>query len=162
MLSGHATAIYAQSEFEPLVARLQSPKPADRIAALRALLTSGHPDPLAAVAPALTDPDNAVQLEAIDTLLTFCLAPAPSSKLAKAFTAPNGSIAEQVFESVPLAVLPRPVPPIVVSQLLAATKDDDVRVRMAAAFALGIFGSPIMSESPKKYWKKGSFANGDC
>src|SRR6476660_8640747 len=74
-LAAHATPIFAQAEFEPLVARLQSPKPADRIAALRSLLTSGHPDPLAAVAPTLTDPDNAVQLEAIDTLLTFCLAP---------------------------------------------------------------------------------------
>ena len=143
-LAAQATPIFAQAEFEPLVARLQSPKPADRIAALRSLLTSGHPDPLAAVAPTLTDPDNGVQLEAIDTLLTLCLAPAPSPKMAKAFSAPNGSIAEQVFESVPLAVLPRQVPPIVVSQLLAATKDDDVRVRMAAAFALGIFGSPIM------------------
>ncbi len=144
VLAAQATPILAQAEFEPLVARLQSPKPGDRIAALRALLTSGHPDPLAAVAPTLTDPDNAVQLEAIDTLLTFCLAPAPNPKLSKVFTAPNGSIAEQVFESSPLAVLPRQVPPILVSQLLAATKDDDVRVRTAAAFALGIFASPIM------------------
>ena len=143
-LAAQATPILAQAEFEPLAARLRSPKPADRIAALRALLTSGHPDPLTAAAPTLTDPDNAVQLEAIDTLLTFCLAPAPSPKMAKDFTAPNGSIAEQVFESAPLAVLPRQVPPIVVSQLLAATKDDDVRVRVAAAFALGIFGSPMM------------------
>jgi HEAT repeat protein len=139
-----ATSMVAQSEFEPLVARLHSSRPADRIAALRAVVTSGHPDPLTAVAPTLTDPDNGVQLEAIDTILTLCLAPAPSAKMSRPFTAPNGSIAEQVFEAVPLAVLPRQVPPILVSQLLAATKDDDVRVRTAAAFALGIFGSPVM------------------
>ena len=143
-LAAQATPILAQAEFEPLVARLRSPKPDDRIAALRALLTSGYPDPLTAVAPTLTDPDNAVQLEAIDTLLTVCLAPAPSPKLSKTFSESNGSIAEPVFESSPLAVLPREVPSILVAQLLAATKDDDVRVRTAAAFALGIFGSPIM------------------
>jgi HEAT repeat protein len=134
----------AQTVFDRMLAGLRSPSASDRIKAIREVQSSGYPDVFGALAPVVLDPDNGVQLKAIDALLTACLAPAPALATAKPFDAPNGSIAESVFERSPLAVLPRPIPAIALTNLSAATKDDEGRVRVAAAFALGVLGSPMM------------------
>ena len=134
----------AQSPFDPIVADLRSPKASTRIGALRTLIQSGYPQVLTAIAPLVQDPSNEVQLEAIDALLTVCLAPAPSPQQSVIFKAENGSIAPAVFDALPLAVLPRAVPPDVLSNLSAALKDDDARIRTGAALALGVLGSAAL------------------
>jgi HEAT repeat protein len=118
------------------------------VRALRTLTQSGYPQVLSAMAPLVLDSDDTVQLEAIDALLTVCLAPAPDPRHARAFKALNGSIASAVFEALPLAVLPREIPGEVLVSLSAATKDDDARVRTGAAFALGVLGSAALGPRP--------------
>lgn len=92
--------------------------------------------------------NNRTQLEAIDSLLSAYLAPSPSPSQGGPFPMRNGSISEAVFESVPLAVLPGSLPPTAIPNLLGATRDDDGRVRAAAAFALGVLASPAMGPRP--------------
>jgi HEAT repeat protein len=137
-----------QSPFDPILADLRSPRAGTRVRALRTLTQSGYPQVLAAMAPLALDSDNTVQLEAIDALLTVCLAPAPDPRRAQTFKALNGSIAPAVFESLPLVVLPRQIPGEVIVNLSAATKDDDARVRTGAALALGVLGSAALGPRP--------------
>ena len=141
LLLAVSVAASAQSPFDAMLTDLRSPREGTRIKALRTLVQSGYPQVLTAMAPLVLDSSNDVQLEAIDSLLTACLAPAPNPKRATPFKAENGSIAPAVFEAGPLAVLPRAVPGEVLVNLSSATKDDDARVRTSAAFALGVLGS---------------------
>jgi HEAT repeat protein len=143
-LLGHGWPSAAQTPFDPILADLKSPKAGTRIKALRTLMQSGYPQVLPAMAPLVLDSSNDVQLEAIDALLTVCLAPAPDPKKAVTFKAENGSIAPAVFDALPLAVLPRAVPADVLLNLSAATKDDDARTRTGAALALGVLGSAAL------------------
>jgi HEAT repeat protein len=138
----------AQSPFDPILADLRSPRSGTRVRALRTLTQSGYPQVVSAMAPLVLDSDNTVQLEAIDALLTVCLAPAPDPKRAHAFKALNGSIASAVFEALPLVVLPREIPGEALVNLSAATRDDDARVRTGAAFALGVLGSAALGPRP--------------
>lgn len=144
LLLAAAAPLAAQSPVDHMLSDLRSSRPGTRITAVRELLRSGYPDMLAAIAPLTLDASNDVQLEVVDALLTACLAPAPNPRQALVFKAENGSIAPAVFEAAPLAVLPRPLPPEVLTNLSAATRDDDARVRTAAAFALGVIASPAM------------------
>jgi HEAT repeat protein len=143
-LLAHAWPSAAQTPFDPILADLRSPKAGTRIKALRTLMQSGYPQVLSAMAPLVLDSSNEVQLEAIDALLTVCLAPAPDPKQAVTFEAENGSIAPPVFDGLPLAVLPRAVPGEVLVNLSSATKDDDARIRTGAALALGVLGSAAL------------------
>lgn len=143
-----ASPCAAQSPFDPILADMRSPKEGTRIKGLRTLMLSGYPEVLSAMAPLVLDASNAVQLEAIDALLTVCLAPAPNPHHVGSYKAENGSIAPAVFDALPLAVLPRAMPADVLVNLSAATKDDDARVRTAAALALGTLGSGAIGVRP--------------
>jgi HEAT repeat protein len=148
VLAATASPSTAQTPFDPIIADLRSPKEGTRIKALRTLTQSGYPQVLSAMAPSVLDSSNVVQLEAIDALLTVCLAPAPDPRKAVVFKAVNGSIAPGVFEGLPLSVLPRAVPADTLVNLSAATRDDDPRVRTAAALALGTLGSAALGVRP--------------
>jgi HEAT repeat protein len=123
----------------------RSARASTRISAIRALVTSRHPQAAPLVAPLLKDRDPRVRLEAIDGLLTLHLAPAPSERQAAPFELRNGSVAEALFEAVPLAVLPRAVPEVALTNVEAAISDEDSRVRVSAAFALGVLASPAVA-----------------
>src|SRR5512144_2564948 len=77
----------AQQPFDAMLADLRSPREGTRIKALRTVVQSGYPQVLAAIAPLVLDSSNSVQLEAIDSPLTVCLAPAPDPKRAHAYKA---------------------------------------------------------------------------
>jgi HEAT repeat protein len=147
-LLGAAASSAAQTPFDPILTDLRSSRESTRIKALRTLTQSGYPQVLSAMAPVVLDPADTVQLEAIDALLTVCLAPAPDPRRARPFKAENGSIAAAVFDALPLSVLPRAVPGEVLVNLSAATRDDDARVRTAAALALGTLGSAALGVRP--------------
>ena len=144
-----AVALPVASSGQQLVERFEqdsrSSRPRTRIGAIRSLVASRHPQTAELVAPLLKDADEEVQLEAVDGLLTLHLAPALSERQATPFALTNGSVAESVFEAVPLSVLPRPVPAHVLTNLEAALSDDDSRVRVSAAFALGVLASPAVA-----------------
>lgn len=123
----------------------RSSRPGTRIEAIRALVASRHARTAQLVAPLLADADRRVRLEAIDGILTLYLAPVPSERQTEPFEVRRGSIAESVFDAAPLAVLPRAVPPEVLSGLEAALSDGDAAVRVSAAYALGVLASPAVA-----------------
>ena len=66
-----AMAAGAQRPFEEVAGDLRSEDPKVRIAGMRALAASSYLEAMAPIASLLTDPIDEVQLEAIDTLLSF-------------------------------------------------------------------------------------------
>lgn len=78
-----------------------------------------------------------LQIESIDAVLREYLADAPSGR---------GSLAEGAFSYGPIAAIPRPVPPALAAALIAASQDDDARVRREALFTLGTIGAPLTPE----------------
>jgi len=137
-----ATAVVsAQPTFQALLADLHSPKDGTRLKAVRGLVRAGYPDAPSAIAPLIADRSNSVQLATIDALLELALAPVPAASRATPFKSVDGSVAWSVFEGGPLAVLPRTWPPQLPANLSAALRDDDARVRAAAAGALAIIAS---------------------
>jgi HEAT repeat protein len=140
-----ATAAGAQPAFQELLYDLQSPREATRVKAVRAIAASGYPDVASALMPLLADSADAVQLAAIDALVGTALVSAPAANSGTTFKRVRGSLAWSVFEAGPLAVLPRTWPPQLLTSLAAALRDQDERVRAAAAGALAVIASPAVS-----------------
>ncbi len=142
LLVGVATAVVsAQPAFQDLLDDLHSPKDGTRQKAVRAMVHAGYPEAPSVISPLIADRSNSVQLAAIDALLELALAPVPATSRATPFKPVNGSIAWRVFEGGPLAVLPHTWPPQLTTNLSAALRDDDARVRAAAAGALAVIAS---------------------
>jgi HEAT repeat protein len=78
-----------------------------------------------------------LQIESIDAVLRGYLAEEPSG---------GGSLAESAFSYGPIATVSRPVPPGLAAALVAASQDDDARVRREALFTLGTIGAPLTPE----------------
>ena len=68
-LVAHASG--GQRPYEDVVRDLKSTDPSTRVAAMRALAAASYPESMAPIAALLTDPVDGIQLEAIDTLLSF-------------------------------------------------------------------------------------------
>jgi len=140
ILAALAVPASAAAQSDRISADLQSRRESTRISAVRALGGSADPDAPGLLAPAILDLSNAVQLEAIDAVMTMVLAPPPDSRTAKTVGSRTGTMAADLFEAGPLAVLPRALPESIFLNLAASLRDDDPRVRGAAAAALGVLG----------------------
>ena len=134
----------AQPAFQQLLEDLRSEREGTRAKAVRALMTSGYPDVASALMPLLADPSDQMQLEVIDGLVSLAIAPAAAPNLAVPLKPVRGSIAWSLFEAGPLAVLPRTWPPQLTTSLARTLRDEDSRVRAAAAGALAVIASPLM------------------
>jgi len=134
----------AQPVFQQMLADLRSSNERTRAQAVRALSTSGYPDVAPALMPLLADPAERVQLETIDAFLSLGLAPAPDPKLATRLKATGGSIAWSLFDVGPLALVPRTWPPTLMGSLSSLLRDQDARVRVAAAGALAVLGPQVL------------------
>lgn len=78
-----------------------------------------------------------LQIESIDVVLREYLADERTGR---------GSLAEDAFSFGPIATFPRPVPPALSAALVAASQDDDARVRREALFTLGTIGARLTPE----------------
>lgn len=78
-----------------------------------------------------------LQIESIDAVLREYLADEGSGR---------GSLAEDAFSYGPIATFPRPVPRELTAALIAASQDDDGRVRREALFTLGTIGASLTPE----------------
>ena len=138
---GQAAAALAQPpSFETVVARLRDPDASGRIAAIRLLAEAGYPEAAAPVAALLADPDDRVQLEAIDAeRLLFMLEPiVRKRRVGFVVEVRAESVGEQSLAAGPLAVVPRAVPPELLAGLTAVLRDDNPRVRLEALYVFGI------------------------
>ena len=130
--------------FEDVVRYLASPDPKLRVEAMRTLAQTAHPDAIGPIAQLVADPDDDVQLEALDTLLHFYLTEVPvgTKRVAVVFETGRKDPGEAAFAIGPYQILPRPVPDAVRTSLAKAMRDDQARIRREATWTLGTIVPP--------------------
>jgi HEAT repeat protein len=122
----------AQIPFDQALAELTSPDEGTRLHAAQLLKEAAFEEAALPLAPLITDPRDAVQLEAIAAELNIFLA----EKMTPGKRKP-GTLAEPLFSAGPLVLGPRSVPIAVLNALLAAARDDNPRVSLEALYAFG-------------------------
>jgi len=130
--------------FEDVVRYLASPDPKVRVEAMRTLAQTAHPDAIGPIGRLAADPVEAIQLEALDTLLRFYLTDIPSQKkfVAGIFETGRKDPGETAFLMGPYILLPRGVPEGLRESLAKAMRDDKVRVRREATWTFGAIVPP--------------------
>ena len=139
--SAAATLVFAQpARFDDVVRNLRNPEPKVRLAAVRLLREAKYPEAIVPIAALVTDPLDAVQLEAIGAELSFFLVEEVPERRRLGFLVEvrNRGGAPTAFDLGPLAAWPRPAPPEVVDALLQAVDDETARVRLEAIYAVGV------------------------
>ena len=129
------------------LADLQNPSTRTRISTLHRLGEEGRMDAATPMAALLLDGDDDVQFAAVESLLNLYTVRTDLTK--RPWGVPSigrpTTLAESAFEAGPLATIPTAVPADVVANLAAvALHDDSQRIRLAAAYGLGVLGSPAM------------------
>jgi HEAT repeat protein len=147
-LVAHVSTAAAQSlvglPFEDVVRYLASPDPKLRVEAMRTLAQTGHPDAIGPIARLASDPVDAIQLEALETLLHFYLPDVQSGtkRVAGVFETGRKDPGETAFAIGPYQLLPRAVPEALKDGLARAMRDDQVRVRREATWTFGAIVPP--------------------
>jgi HEAT repeat protein len=129
-----------QATFEEVVRDLSHRDAGVRVAAMRALVQGGHPQAIEPIARLIGDPVDAVQLEAIFSVVSFYAGEqAPTRRRIGGVFEMRGSRGpEAAFLKGPYIVAPLQVPAGVPSALVAALRDDSDRVRADALYAIAI------------------------
>lgn len=146
------TAASAQTpaEWQDVIRNLRHPSAQTRLNAINRLGEAGYVAAADAVAPLVDDPDDRVQLAAIDAELTFFLVDRVSGG-GWSFGGGGGkSRAQQAFEAGPLLRSAAPAPPVLLDHLIAAMRDDNARVRFDAIHALGFIAQPPLADAQVK------------
>jgi HEAT repeat protein len=145
-----AGSLSAQIPNDALVLDLQNPSTKTRIKALRQLGDAARADAAVPMAALLLDGNDNVQFEAISALLKLYTVRDDLTRrkwgvgsLAPKNQAPT--FPEAAFEAGPLATIPAAVPAEVVINLSSVMRQDDsARIRLGAAYALGVLAAPSM------------------
>jgi HEAT repeat protein len=137
-----AVRMVDQVSFEQATADLASPDAATRLRAVKLLRTAAYPEAAVPLAALVTDSDDDVQLEAIaGELNIFLAAPVTGRKrLGLVVEVRSTGQAEPAFSAGPGAIGSRPVPPALLTALLAAARDENPRVAIEALYAFGVVG----------------------
>jgi HEAT repeat protein len=148
VLAADASTAAAQTlvgrPFEDVVRYLTSPDPKLRVEAMRTLAQTAHPDAIGPIAGLAADPVEAIQLEALETLLHFYLPEVQSGtkRVAGVFETGRKDPGETAFVIGPYQLLPRAVPEALKNGLAKAMRDDQPRVRREATWTLGAIVPP--------------------
>jgi HEAT repeat protein len=126
--------------FDDVVRNLRNPDPKTRLSAVKLLREAKYPEAIAPIAPLVNDPIDDIQLEAIATELSFFIGEEVKARRMIGFVVErrNPAVAATAFDLGPTAIVPRSVPPELVSGLIQAIDDDNPRVRLEATYALGV------------------------
>src|SRR4051812_18871386 len=132
-------ALPAQIPFEEAAKNLTSADPATRLRAVQLLKETTFPEAAIPLAAAVTDPDDAVQFEAIAAELNIFLATpvVPRKRVALVIEKRSAVQAEATFALGASALGGRPVPLQVLTALRTAARDDNPRVAIEALYAFG-------------------------
>lgn len=143
IISAAAAASSQPAKFEDVVRNLRNPDPKIRVSAVRLLRESGYSEAIGPMAPLVNDPINEIQLEAIDSELSFFLVEPIRSKkrIALVVELRAGGRSEAAFDAGPLAVWPKAAPPELIDALLTAMDDEHKKVRLEATYTLGVVAS---------------------
>jgi HEAT repeat protein len=134
------TAVAAQTpaQWQDVIRNLRHPTASTRLAAVERLGQAAYAPAAEAVAPLLTDPDDRVQVAAIESEITFFQATRLSG---------SRSLAQAAFEAGPLARGAAMAPALVIDRLIAAMRDENARVRFDAVHALGFLAEPPLADA---------------
>jgi HEAT repeat protein len=130
-------AFAGQAQFQDVVRMLRHPDPQQRLRSVQLLREAAYPEAAEPVAPLIADPDDDVQLAAIEAELSFFMVNDGTRRRFGFMTSRPKSLGLAAFEAGPAAVRPVPVPAAVVDNLLLALDDANDRVRFEAIHALG-------------------------
>jgi HEAT repeat protein len=117
------------AQWQDVIRNLRHPKPDTRLEAVERLGAASYNLAAEQVAMLIADPDDRVQLAAIDAELSFFLADRPDGGFK--------SRAQAAYESGPLLRVAAPAPTIVIDKLIGAMRDENPRVQFDAVHALG-------------------------
>ena len=133
-------AVPAQASFEQAAKNLTSADRATRLRAVQLLKETTYPEAAIPLAAAVTDADDAIQLEAIAAELNIFLAdPVVTRKRVALVIEKRGAVqAEPAFALGPNALDARPVPREVLTALRTTARDDNPRVAIEALYAFGV------------------------
>lgn len=136
LVSGAGLSAQA-ARFDDVVRNLRNPDPKARLSAVRLLREAKYPEAVVPIAALISDPVDAIQLEAIAADLSFFLVEDVPERRRRVFLVEqrNRGGAAMAFQLGPLAVWPRPVPTDVILALLKAVDDETARVRLEAVYA---------------------------
>lgn len=135
VLAAASVAGVAAQDWQAVIMQLRADSAAKRMDALRQLSAANYVPAAPYAAPLVTDPDDHVQVAAIDAELTFFLnEPIGAGS--------SGSRALEAFNAGPLVRSATREPEILIDQLITATADRHPRVRFDALHALGVIAEP--------------------
>jgi HEAT repeat protein len=123
----------SQVVWQDVIRNLRHPSPEVRIAAVDQLNRAGYVAAAEPVAALVMDPDDRVQLAAIDAELSFFLLDRFRNRT------------QQAFEAGPLVRAAGPAPPVLIDKLIAAMRDENERIRFDAVHALGAIAEAPLS-----------------
>lgn len=122
----------AQVVWQDVIRNLRHPDPAVRLASIQQLSRATYVASADAVAQLIADPDDRVQQAAIDAELSF-------------FLIDRFEDTQAAFEAGPLVRGALAAPPVLVDRLIAAMRDENVRIRFDAVHALGAIAEAPLS-----------------
>jgi HEAT repeat protein len=133
---GAGAAVSAQASWQDVIRNLRHPDPLVRLKSTQQLGAAGYVAAAEPVAALLLDPDDRVQLAAIDAELGFFLIERSNGVRILGFGGAK-SPAQDAFESGPLLRAAPPAPAVVIERLITAMRDENARIRFDAVHALG-------------------------
>ncbi|MEX1128259.1 MAG: HEAT repeat domain-containing protein [Vicinamibacterales bacterium] len=138
-----------QLRFDDVVRNLRNPDPSARMEALTLLREAKHLEAIEPIAPLVIDPVDGIQLAAIDTELSFYLVDEISGRKRVAFIIEvrSSGRAETAFAAGPLAVWPRAVPALLLTNLLTAVDDESQKVRVEALYTFGAIAQRPLADA---------------
>ena len=142
-----AAPLAAQTGSDALIDALKNPSTRTRIDALHSLGDAAHAEAVVPMAALLLDGNDDVQFAAIESLLKVYIVRADLAQRPWGVTSigRTSTLPELAFEAGPLATIPAAVPGEVLVNLCSVMRQDESsRIRFAAAYALGVLGSPAM------------------
>jgi HEAT repeat protein len=141
-------AAAGQVRFDDVVRNLRNPDAKARMSALSMLRESKYLEAVEPIAPLVNDPIDEIQLAAIETELSFYTVDEVGGRkrVAFIFEVRGSGRAETAFAAGPLAVWPRPVPPVLIASLLTAVDDDHPKVRVEAIYTFGAIARPPVAD----------------
>jgi len=139
----------AQPPWVDVIRNLRNPKPETRLDSLQKLESAAYVGAIEPVAELITDSDDRVQAAAIDAELTFFLTERVAGSRSLAGSG-SKSRAQVAFDTGPLVRGAGIAPPILISRLIAAIRDENARVRFDAVHALGFIGEAPLGASESR------------
>jgi HEAT repeat protein len=130
----------AQPQWQDTIRNLRHPKADVRLDAVERLGRAKYLPAAEPVAALLTDPDDRVQLAALDAELSLFAIDPPHGGRGDA-----RSPAQRAFEIGPVLRVAAPAPAALIDQLIAAMRDDSALVRFDAVHLIGFIAEPPLA-----------------